>query len=225
MVKKEHFKYIFALILSGAFMTVINIFADIPKPLWNTIGCIVLDVKYFGALLLAFYVCPYTNTEVKTATFFLALWSIITALLNIMCVKNSWSVCIVCAFSLIWIFWMIRFANLKTIESKEPKENEAYYIVLPIKTIWGLIQAVFLPWHPARYETRMIVDGLFIYSIHRSEFSKRYITETNMNKLKGVKIPLGRQLTQKEKDYFNSLTGKTFIPGYRDCRKFLVEVI
>lgn len=225
MVKKERFKYIFALILSGAFMTTINIFADIPMSLWNTIGYIAMDVKFIGALTLAFYVCPYKLTEVKTATFFLVLWSIITALFNIISVKSTFGIIVVCGFALIWMFWMIRFASLQEIESTEPDGDEAYYIIMPIKSIWGLMQAVFLPWHPARYETRMIVSGTYIYSIHRRKFSKRYTSQTNMKSLKGVKVPIGRKLTQTEIMYLNSFTGKRFVPGCRDCRKFLVEVI
>lgn len=210
------------LIFSGFGLDGIDIIFGLSDPTWNLFSIISTDAQMLGALILANTQCPYSKLKLKGATFFLCVWRFIVLIINAVSWDASLSLLTVGTLNCIFFWWLYRLSRMKPINSREPGRNEAYYIFMPISTFMGLFQAVFMPWYPARYETRMIVDGHFIWSVHRGVFSKKMIVNTNMDKLNGIKVPLGRRLQNTELMRLNEYIGKKGIPFFRDCRKFLI---
>lgn len=79
---------------------------------------------------------------------------------------------------------------------------------------------MFLPWHYCRYETRAVSDGVHIWIVHKGKYTKAKLSLVNIQN--AVKIPLGRHLSDDEKNKLNNLTGKRAIMGVNDCRKLFV---
>lgn len=212
----------FVLIFSGFGLDGIDKIVGLSDPAWNLCSIIATDAQMLGALILANTQCPYSKLRLKGATFFLCVWRFTVLIINAVSWDASLSLMTVAILSCVFFLWLYRLSIMEPINSREPGGKEAYYIFMPINTFMGLFQAVFMPWYPARYETRMIVDGHFIWSVHRGVFSKKMVVHTDMEKLNGIKIPFGRRLQNTELMQLNSNIGKRAIPGFRDCRKFLI---
>lgn len=179
-----------------------------------------LDCQLLGALILACCYCGYGNLRAKTVLYMLCWWRWSVLIINASCVSeviNTYGMVMLTTFYLVWLYRM----RLPEIKSREPKEGEAFYVLRPISTPKGLFQAVFLPWYPARYETRMISDGEWIWHIHHGIFTKRRVEDTDLDKIECVKVPIGRQLSRAEIVRLEVLMGCRARLG-KDCRKLLV---
>lgn len=210
------------LIFSGTILDALNIILPIGWESWLKLFNLSKDAQIFGALLLAHIYIQYKHIHLKVLTFFLCVWRIIVTGINATDLNTVINIYFIIGLSLIYYTWVYRLGHLKEINSTKPDHNEAYYIFLPINSIKGLLQAVFIPWQPARYETRLIVDGDFVYSVYRNKFSKKPKSKTDFDKLGGITIPLNRRLTFTERTKLDGLVGKRAIPGIRDCRRLLV---
>ncbi len=208
-------------LFSGFVLDFIDYKYTIPDYWWEQAAVIIKDIQIFGYSLVAWFFCQYKHLHAKVIMFLLCIWKFAVLLINIFLFYKEFSILTVLVLNAFYIVWCIRLLALRKIKTKEPKEGEAYFIFTDIKSLKGLLQAVFLPWHPPRYESRMICSHGKIYLVHHGEFIKTNIEDTNLKSTKGVKISLGRKLLKSEEDYLNSLIGKRMIPGIRDCRNFL----
>lgn len=209
----------FILIFSGFFLDCANILFPIQEDTWFKLFNICKDAQILGALTLACHFCSYEMIRTKAVLYMLCVWRVIVLVINATTAPTETNIYLMAALSVILFAWLYRM-RLPELESVTPDHNEAYYILLPIRTYKGLFQAVFMPWYPARYETRMVVDGEYVWSIYHGMFARKPIEATNIAEL-GVKIPIGRRLANHEIWELNSLVGKKSKLG-RDCRKFLV---
>lgn len=208
------------LILSGILLEFVDYFFIIPDIIWDQAIIISKDLQILGYALVALYICTYERIRLKVLLFLLCVWKFIVLIINIFLFYKELSMLTVVFLNAVYIVWLIRLTRLRKIKNKEPKGKEAYFIFSEINSAKGLLQAVFLPWHPARYETRMVCYNDQVWSIYRRKFSKNVIDLTVMN-MNYVKIPIGRKLLESEQIYLDNLIGKSIIPGIRDCRKFL----
>ncbi len=209
------------LILSGILLDSVDYFFIIPEIIWEQAIITAKDLQVLGYALVALYICTYKNIRLKVLLFLLCVWKFIVLIINIFLFDKEFSMLTVLFLNAVYIFWLIRLTVLKKIKNIEPKNREAYFIFSEINSIKGLLQAVFLPWHPARYETRMVCYNNQVWSIYRRKFSKNVIDLTTLKSMKYIKVPIGRKLLESEQIYLDNLIGKTIIPGLRDCRKFL----
>lgn len=213
------------MILSGAFVTGADLIIKTPDIVWKYAGMISADMQFLGALIGFFYYVPYKQVRLKTALFFLCVWRTFVLVYNPVAISTEHSIYFIMGCSALYCIWLYRLGNMKKIQDQEPPINEAYYVLSPINSYRGLLQAVFLPWHPARYETRILVDGNYVYSINKFKFNRSSIQETDIDIYNGVRKPIGRRLTKAELIKLNSIVGKPAITGLRDCRKFLVSKV
>ena len=197
-------------------------YLDIPDALWGQLLIVSKDLQIFGGMVLANLFCSYKNIHMKAITFLLCWMRLFVVVINAAMLGKEMSVISFYALTAVYLIWVARLLHLKKIKSQEPVGDEAYYVFTPISTYWGLFQAVFMPWYPARYETRMICNAGYIWSVHHGIFTKTLIKATDIDKSRGVKIPLGRKLNTDEMMALYLLEGKKAIPGIRDCRKFLI---
>lgn len=177
------------------------------------------DIQAIGMMLLAFLVCPYKRTELKVATFFLILWRILVFGINCFDVGQGYTLCSLLSLSAVYLAWPIKSWWMGEYKHSKPQPG-AYHIFFPVHSIWGLLQSVFLPWHPARYESRMISDGNMTWCVNKKEFVK--YEKLNLGKLDHVKVYLGRPLNKTEIIRLNALIGANVIPGWKDCREFIL---
>ena len=177
------------------------------------------DIQAIGLALLAFLVCPYDRTELKVSTFFLVLWRVLVFWINCFDIGQGHTAIILSSMSAVYLLWFLK-AWLMGEYQHSKKEPGMYKIFFPIHSIWGLIQAVFFPWHPARYESRMISDGKHVWCVNKKEFMK-YEASAFKN-LDHVKVYMGREMTAGEHVILDGMVGDNAIPGIRDCRKLMI---
>ena len=210
------------LVLNSIGLDISDKYLDIPDSLWGQLLIVSKDLQILGGMILANLFCSYKNIHMKAITFLLCWMRLFVVIINGAMLGKEMSVMSFYAISSIYLIWTARLLYLKKIKSRDPIDDEAFYIFIPINSYRGLFQAVFMPWHPARYETRMICYGGYVWSVHHGIFTKTPIKATDIDKSNGVKIPLGRRLTTDEIIKLDLLEGKKSILGIRDCRKFLI---
>lgn len=207
------------LILSGLFFDLYSAAAGISIAEWQDIYSTVRDLQFIGFALLAFALCPYSKVEAKALTFFMVLWRIGVALINYFSIDPFYSPVLALFILIIYMAWVLRSLFMGEYNDR-PEQPGAYHIFFPIHSYWGLLQSVFLPWHPARYESRMVSDGKNTWAISKKKFVK--YENLNIDNLDHVKVYLGRKLTDCEISFFDVLVGQPATPGWNDCRKFLL---
>lgn len=210
----------FALCLIGFFLDASLAYGLITDLQWFGYYSTCRDIQFIGFSLLAFGCCPYSRTEIKVATFCLTLCRVAAALINICCIDPSYSPWFIYGTGSVFLLWMAKAKYMGEFETGV-SQTGAYHIFFPIHSVWGLLQAIFLFWHPARYESRMVSDGKSIWCINKKQFKKYSVDELNIVQ-DHAKIYLGRKLTRKETLRLDSLVGRQAYPGVIDCRAFLV---
>lgn len=213
----------FILAMSGFLFDIFDIYIyRIPEQLFIDLQILIKDIKFVGISLVTAASCSYKLIKTKVLSFLFCIWSLSVTIIHGFMFDKELSIFFACIFQAIYLLWFFRLLLMKNIKSEVPEIGQAFYVWQPINSFWGILQAVFLFWYPARYETRIISDGQYVWSVHHNTFQKDHITETDINFIKGVRIPLGRKLKDSERNKLNSLVGKRAIFGYRDCRKLLV---
>lgn len=209
--------FCFSLILNGVIGDIVLAPLNVSVEYWQIWYSIARDIQFVGFALLAFNICPYDRVELKAATFFLVLWRVFVAIINIFEWPVFMSPVFVCALTAIYLTWLGKMAMMGEIEQEEDQPG-AYYFMMPIHSIWGLLKAVFIIWWPARYESIVVVDRNVLWAVHNNRFISKHVDNTNISKRKGVKVYLGRDLYRHERVELNNYVGKLAIPGIRDCR-------
>lgn len=209
------------LIFLGCMLDAADLCVEINDTTWEYLYTLTRDLRLLGFILWGLHLCPYKRVNSKVGLFLFAIFQVVVFLINTFFFDKELSVLTVIFLNTVYIIWCLRVKLMREIPST-PSPDSAYYILIPINSIKGLLQAVFLPWHPARYETRMICDGPYVWSVYRGVFRKQAISQTNIKKLKGVKVSLNRRLTDKELLKLNRLDGKRTRLFFSDCRKLLV---
>ncbi len=209
----------FVLIFSG-FISDIGLSAElITESQWFDNYHTFMDLQYIGFALLAFLVCPYSRTELKVSTFFLVLWRVLVFGINLFEVSGGYTAFTLSAMSALYIIWFLKAWLMGEYQRSKPQPG-MYKIFFPIHSVWGLLQAVFLPWHPARYESRMISDGKHVWCVNKKEFMKYEVS--TLKNLDHVKVYMGRQMTYEENRTLDNMVGNPVYPGISDCRKLMI---
>lgn len=209
------------MILSSVAFDSYNVLFDMDLETWQDAYAYIHDIQFVGFSFLSFYLCPYSKTEAKALTFFLSIWRIIVLFINAFAWSPQISPVFILIATLIYSIWMLRAVCMAEFKTNDSGVG-AYYILFPIHTFWGLLQSVFLPWRPARYESRMISDGEYTWGVNRKEFVKYKNDELKIKNLDYVKVYTGKSLTKYQENKFNKLVGMKAIPGFRDCRNLMV---
>lgn len=209
------------LILSGAVLFVVDLVLDFDKDVWSILYNRSKDIQMFGAVALALYFCPYKHLNTKIILSLLTLWRLIVFIVNIKSCDSQIPAMLFLLLNAFYVLWLLRLLSSRRKTDYIPIGKEGYHIFVSVSTPWGLLQALFLPWHNPIYESRMISDGTHIWSVYHGKFAKIKNEDTDINKIDMVRVPLGRRLNTKEYKYLNSLVGQKAIRGIRDCRKFL----
>ncbi|MCP3924470.1 MAG: hypothetical protein GY714_18005 [Desulfobacterales bacterium] len=197
-------------------------YCNIPDEQWWRLFFINKDMQIVGFCLLSFILCNYKHLELKTALFLTLIWRTSVLLINTFSFDANISTWILAPLVLVYAVWLIRLARISHKEDKEPEDGEAFYIFVGVNSILGVVQAVFMPWHHPRYETRMISDGDRVWSVYHGKFNEAPIECTDLKKINGVRIPLGKQLSKKDYVKLYGMVGHPAVRGVRDCRKLLI---
>lgn len=212
----------FTFMFNGVFFDVLATLTEISPATWNHITFISKDAQILGISMAGALYIPYKNTHVKTLLFLFTIWRTSVLIINVMCFDKQFSIYTIYALDLFYITWSVRAIYMKRITGRTPIGSEAFYVLLPINTVMGLLQAIFLPWHPARYETRMISDGVYLWQVHHGTYQKNLIADTDLDKIQHVRVSLNRKLVDFEVAKLEALVGQTAIAGFKDCRKLMV---
>lgn len=194
----------------------------LPDFLWHEAYFSAFDAMGVGLSGLAFTWCRYEDVESKALSFVLLLWRSFVAMINMAGLDPMYSPYFVISCALALAYMCIRVRKLPKIVSTVPDPDEACYALLPIRAPVGLLQAIFLPWHMGRYESRVVFDNGDCWLVYRGRFKR-----INMKPEQAVKqgwdlYPVGRPLTLEERLRLDDLVGQRSITGFRDCRKLLV---
>ncbi len=119
----------------------------------------------------------------------------------------------------IWSYAALIFGHvliMPRVEIAPPMPGHAALVRVPIHTWQGLVQACFMPWRFARYETRAIIQDDQIWLVKRGRFvhckhGGRSVLD------KGDPVTLRRPLSDRQLARLQKLVGKRKIPGIRDC--------
>lgn len=192
-----------------------------PSDLWVEWFHVIRDLGTLGLAMLAVITCPYSRLELKALCTALMLWRAFVLLVNVVHADPVYSPVFLVAVAAAFLGMLWRCRDTKPITGGVPRADEAYYVLMPVRTFWGVLQLLFCPWHPGRYESRAVVDNGYVCCVHKGRFRmlRESVTDAHMV---GVIVPLGRQLTDDERAKLSALMGKRAITGYRDCRKMLV---
>jgi len=191
----------FAMILNGGVGEIID-----PEN-WDYWYSISRDVQISGFALLAFAICDYNKIEIKAATFFLFIWRVFVTGINLFEPEMFYSPLFLTLPTCIYLTWLGKAAKMGVIKEVEPKPG-AYYFLMPIHSVWGLLKSVFIPWEMARYESVVAVDNGFLWSVHKGKFSSVEVDKTNIARRNGAKIYLGRPFCRYEIAKLDKLVGK-----------------
>ena len=156
------------------------------------------------AIIAATCVIPYERREWKAAFFLLGICHALSGF----------------GFDpFVWSYAALIFGHvliMPRVEIAPPQPGHAALVRVPIHTWQGLVQACFMPWRFARYETRAIVQDDQIWMIRRGYFIHR--KEGGRTVLdKGDPVTLRRPLSERQLERLQKLVGKRKIPGIRDC--------
>lgn len=177
-----------------------------------------------GLALLAFHFCSYDRTMTKAALFLAAIWRVSVIWVNLLADPTEYSLPIIYALSILLGAYLIRYRFAKEVPACTPPEGtvNAYYGLVKIHSVTGLLQAIVMPWHMARYESRVIMQGKYLWCVHRSVFKKKIFLLNDKNRARISFVPLNRPLTQEEVRTLNNMVGQVAITGIRDCRKLFI---
>ncbi len=209
----------FALIFSGFILDIGCCTGWITEAQWFEHYFTFRDIQTVGFALFAFAICPYSRTELKVAAFSMLIWRVLVLIINIVDMNTVLSWSFIYGSLALYLAWMLKAWLMGEYQRSKP-EPGMYKIFFPIHSVWGLLQAVFLPWHPARYESRMISDGKHVWCVNKKEFMK-YEVSTPKN-LDHVKVYMGRQMTYEENRTLDNMVGNPVYPGISDCRKLMI---
>ncbi len=212
---------VFLMVVSGVVSDAWQVTFKPTSDQWQVVYSSIRDLQFIGFALLAFELCPYKRVEFKVMTFFLIVFRIFVCVANLVHAKVEWSLAFVSAMALVYVIWLSKSAGMTEHEPQEEQEG-AYYFLMPIHSMWGILKAVFMPWLHARYESVVLVQGDLIWAVHRRHFVVRSTHNTDLSSRAGVKRYIGRDLTSQELVKLNSMVGKRAIPGVRDCRRLRV---
>ncbi len=209
-------------VCSGILLDIVDYLIKMPDEQWNYFHVLSKDMQIIGFALIAFMLCHYKFLHSKVLLFLSILFKSSVLLINGFYFDRVFSSYTLGFLASIYILLLIRLSFIYNIKNREPNEDEAFYILFPVSSLLGLIQAIFLPWHPARYETRMVSDGVFLWSVFQKQFVKSRLEDLNIDRIQGVKVTFGRKLLNTERALLDSRVGKHARPGISDCRKLLV---
>ena len=209
-------------IFSGTIFDTLDSIVYFPDAIWNYFHITIKDSQIITFATIAFLLTPYKYIHTKILLFFCVLFKMSILVVNVFAFDRALPSYFVLFLSLLYFYVVLRSSFIYRIRESKPKPGEAFYILLPVSSFWGLLQAIFIPWHPARYETRMTSDGNYVWSVHEGEFKKNLVENTNLDKLQGVIVSLGRPLRDTEYAILDGKVGKRAIRGVHDCRDLLV---
>lgn len=217
-----------ALVFSGvvldgvdAFLKWSDSFEELSLVAWQGWYAVTAEAQLVGFALVAFIVCPYSRVELKAASFFMVLWRVFVAVVNLWEMPVFYSPVFLYSMMGVYLVWLSKAVLMGRYDAT-PEHPGAYYFYMPIHSVWGLLKSVFLPWEMARYESVFVVEGQTMWAVHHGRFVMRSVSETNIENRQGVKVYLGRGFTAGERLSLNSMIGDKAIPGLRDCRRLKV---
>lgn len=156
------------------------------------------------AIVAATCVIPYERREWKAAFFLLGVCHALSGF----------------GFDpFIWSYAALIFGHvliMPRVQTSMPAPGHAALVRVPIHTWQGLVQACFIPWRFARYETRVIVQDDQIWMIRRGHFIHRRHGGLAAVR-KGDPVTLDKPLSDWQLSRLQNLTGKRKIIGIRDC--------
>ena len=217
-----------ALVFSGAvldgvdaFLKWSDAFGELSLVTWQEWYAINAEAQLIGLSMVAFLACPYSRVKLKAASFFMVLWRIFVAVINCLDLPIIYSPAFLGSAWCLYLAWLSKSALMGTLEQKDEVPG-AYYFMMPIHSVWGLIKSVFIPWRMARYESIVAVEGGTMWAVSDGVFVIKRVEETNISKREGVKVYLGRNFTSHERLALNHMVGDKAISGIRDCRRLKV---
>lgn len=210
------------MIMCGPVFDLVDYVVCIPRPLWDDIAYHIRDFQMLGIACIGCYACEYRMARLKAALFLVCIWKTWVLIANVFSFYTVSIPIIIFVLNSIYLFWLYRLSSMQEKKPGTIPEQYAFYFLMPIHSISGLLQSVFLPWHDPMYESRVIAQGSDVWLVNRGRFVKKKIKQTDMIYRDGVKVSLRRTLSSSEKKHLDSLVGKKSIPGIRDCRKFVV---
>lgn len=206
----------------------------LPEGWFDVLGWLAKDIVILGVAGYAACRIPYTDLASKLTLTAFAVWRGFVLLINVAVDVGLYTgdahyacVAVLALLSASLYVAIYRANSLYDLKSVEPDNRNAYYILIPVHDWWGLLQALILPWHMGRYQSRAVCQGKECWYVSRRRYAKRSgerVSQIHRNhdELGAVFIPLGRPLTAKEQVTLNKLTGKRVIMGISDCRKLMV---
>lgn len=182
------------------------------------------DITTMGIAAMAAVLCPWKNVRAKVMSFGVFMWRLIVLVINCLEIDPSVSPAILIFLGLSVVTMTMRNAYLCKLPSDvQPTNGEAYLAYLPVHSWAGLAQALLMPWHLGRYETRAMVDNGHVWLVHRHRFKRVHMPPERLVKQGAVLVPLGSHLTASEREKLDAMIGKRAIMGIRDCRKLVVR--
>lgn len=189
---------------------------------WDTFAWLCQDMSTIGLTGLAFVSIDYKRLELKALAFCLFIWRSIVLAINSFHADPVYSPYAIGALAVIFAYFIIRSNSLRDVLECDCEQDCAFYALAPVYSLQGIIQAIFLPWHMGRYESRVVFDHGNCWMIHRGRFESHKMNPKYAIKQGWKLIPIGRHLTSEEFSKLHGLTGKKSILGFRDCRKLMV---
>lgn len=211
----------FAMILNGVLGDLVTGCLSYSPDEWQQWYSISRDIQITGFALLAFAICDYNKIEIKTATFFLFIWRAFVTTLNLFELEVFYSPLFLIFMTCVYLTWLCKTAKMGVIDDQEEQPG-AYYFLMPIHSVWGLLKSVFIPWEMARYESVVVIDKGNLWAVNNGRFIKKETKFTNIHIKTGAKVYLGRSFCRYEIAMLDSFVGKRCIPGIRDCRKLKI---
>lgn len=205
-----------AALLFSAAVAVPYLHAILPDDLWYDLYWPVSTFRSTAFFWCMAMVLPYDLRGFKVAFTALAAVTSFALLADAWSVPYAWNTVASATLWLLTLYGLWRgYAAPKIGGTPEPGYDGAYILRIPIHGWVGIWQAILMPWHHARYETRVVVERNKAWYIHKGRFWK---INTGGERLlcKGDAQPLGRDLTAAEIDKLNDLEGKRRIFGIRD---------
>lgn len=213
--------FIAAMVFSGVALDLADAFMGMGIDEWQEWYAVTAEAQLIGFALVSFTICPYSRIKLKAASFFMVLWRVFVAVINYFGISAICSPTFLASMGCFYIAWLSKLALMGTLEQKDEAPG-AYYFMMPIHSVWGLLKSVFIPWRMARYESIVAVEGGTMWAVDRGVFVTKRVEDTNISKREGVKVYLGRNFTSNERLTLNFMVGDKAISGLRDCRRLRV---
>ncbi len=209
------------LAFNGYILSVVYMVYNFTDTTWFNLYDISKDSQIFGLCWLAFLVCSYKHLFLKIMLFILCPIKLSVLISNAIYLNKGVPASITLIVLCIYTFWALRASFAREIKDLQPAKDEAYFILLPIHSLLGLLKAILIPWHPAFYETTMVCDSNHIWSVHHNRFCKTPVSETDISEIESIRIPFGKSLSPESRSILDSMVGEKAIRGIKDCRRYL----